>query len=71
MKEEANYIIEKLKLIPHSEGGYFREIYRSGEIITKQSLPIRYNAARNFSTSIYFMLAGDQVSLFHRLNDRL
>lgn len=67
MQNEVSYIIEKLKLIAHPEGGYFNEIYRSSELISKSSLPQRYNADRNFSTSIYFMLAGEQISLFHRL----
>jgi hypothetical protein len=60
-------IIQLLKLIPHPEGGYYREVYRSDEIVKKESLPIRYNGNRSVSTSIYYMLVGEQVSRFHRL----
>ena len=54
MKTE-NYWIEKLKLEKHPEGGYFKEVYRSEESISKQALPSRYKSDRNFATSIYFL----------------
>ncbi|HEX9250597.1 MAG TPA: cupin domain-containing protein [Ignavibacteriaceae bacterium] len=65
MNQKAKYYIEKLQLIKHPEGGYFREVYRSGEIITIEAP--KKNLKRNFSTSIYFLLEGSQVSKFHRL----
>ena len=67
MATEAKSIIEKLQLMAHPEGGYFKEIYRSNEIIPQSSLPKRYKSERNFSTSIYYLLEGNQVSHFHRL----
>lgn len=67
MNEKAKYYIDKLKLMQHPEGGYYREIYRSGEYINIESLPERYGNKRVFSTSIYFLLEGKQVSKFHRL----
>lgn len=65
--DSAKKIIEKLKLKPHPEGGYFNEYYRSSETIEDNSLPLRFSGDRNISTSIYFLLEGNQVSLFHRL----
>ncbi len=67
MNQQAKYYIEKLNLIAHPEGGYFKEVYRSNEIIQAEHLPNRYTSARNLSTSIYFLLEGEQVSKFHRL----
>lgn len=67
MNIKAKYYIDKLKLIPHPEGGYYREIYRSGEYINNEGLPKRYKSKRVFSTSIYFLLDGRQISKFHRL----
>jgi predicted cupin superfamily sugar epimerase len=67
MHSKANQYIKQLQLIKHPEGGYFREIYRSGEIILPQHLPKRYKTSRNFSTSIYFLLEGKQFSAFHLL----
>ena len=63
----ANYWINKLDLIKHPEGGYYKEIYRSEEVIAKEALPGRYSAERNVSTSIYFLLAKAQVSHLHKL----
>lgn len=59
--------IKKLNLLPHPEGGYFSETYRSKEIIRKENLPARYGGDRNFLTSIYFLLEENNFSAFHRL----
>jgi len=67
MNTRARRYIDDLQLISHPEGGYFREVYRSDEIILNDHLPGRYNSSRAFSTSIYFLLEGNQVSKFHRL----
>lgn len=67
MHEKSFKYIHLLNLSPHPEGGYFREVYRSDEIISKDCLPKRYNDNRNTSTSIYFLLDGNQTSKFHRL----
>lgn len=68
MKQKtAAYWIEKLNLIEHPEGGYFREIYRSAETIPGEHLPERFTGPRAFSTSIYYLLEGDDFSSFHRL----
>jgi uncharacterized protein len=63
----AQYWIKKFGLKKHPEGGYFRETYRSDEMIANAGLPRRYKGKRAFSTSIYFMLKGRDVSKFHRL----
>jgi predicted cupin superfamily sugar epimerase len=68
MSSQAQKYIEKLQLKPHPEGGYYKEIFRTGEMILPEHLPKRYKSSRNFSTSIYFLLDGNQVSNFHRLN---
>lgn len=67
MHTGAKYYIEKLELVPHPEGGFFKEVYRADETITKESLPERYDGNRAYSTSIYFLLEGEQVSCLHRL----
>ena len=63
----AQYWIDHLNLTKHPEGGYFKEVYRSTELISKASLPNRYSDARCFGTSIYFLLGGSEFSTFHRL----
>ncbi len=67
MHATASKYIKQLGLKKHPEGGYFREVYRSGEIILPKYLPVRYKTSRNFSTSIYFLLDGKQFSSFHLL----
>jgi len=67
LNNKARKYIEKLQLKAHPEGGYYREVFRAGEIILADHLPKRYKSSRNFSTSIYFLLEGNQVSNFHRL----
>ena len=63
----AAYWIKHLSLARHPEGGYFQEIYRSDELISKDSLPDRYEGPRAFCTSIYFLLQSDEFSHLHRL----
>jgi len=67
MNTKATQYIKQLGLKKHPEGGYFKEVYRSGEIILPQHLPSRYTSRRNLSTSIYFLLEGKQISAFHLL----
>ncbi|MBN1819970.1 MAG: cupin domain-containing protein [Prolixibacteraceae bacterium] len=63
----ASFYIKKLRLEKHPEGGWFREIYRAEEITEKHALPGRYSSARNYSTSIYYLLEGEDKSMFHRI----
>lgn len=65
--QDANYWISRLNLTEHPEGGYFKETYRSEELIDNDALPKRFKGTRSFSTAIYFLLRGDQVSHLHRI----
>jgi hypothetical protein len=67
MIRDAQYWIDRLSLKPHPEGGYYKEIYRSEEIIKQQYLPERYTADHCFSTAIYFLVKGHEHSSFHRI----
>ncbi|NQX84722.1 MAG: cupin domain-containing protein [Flavobacteriaceae bacterium] len=61
-------LIETLGLQPHPEGGYYKETYRSKDIITKDALPHIFNGNRNYSTGIYYLLESEDFSAFHRIN---
>jgi predicted cupin superfamily sugar epimerase len=63
----AKYWIDKLDLIAHPEGGYYRESYRAALAIGAKALPREYAGARAASTAIYFLLAGNDFSALHRL----
>ena len=73
MENPMENLIKKYDLAPHPEGGYFKEIYRSGQLV--QSNHVRSNHVRsgiatenrNAVTHIYFLLVKGQVSRFHRV----
>jgi len=67
VNSKAKYIADKFKMMPHPEGGYFKEMYKSDEKILSGHLPERYGDERKFSTAIYFMLADNQFSALHRI----
>ena len=58
----AKKIIQELKLIPHPEGGYYRETYRSDTLMQTNE-----GEERNVSTAIYFLLENDNRSRFHKI----
>ena len=60
--------IDQLALVPHPEGGYYREVYRAAENISKKALPDRYSGDRSLSTAIYYLLEAVDFSAFHRVN---
>jgi len=66
-KKDATYWVERLRLEPHPEGGYFRQTYRSDVTIAREALPAGFVGARAASTAIYFLLEGKNFSAFHRL----
>lgn len=53
--------IKQLNLLPHPEGGYYKEIYRSEKNIDTES------GMRSLCTSIYFLLERGQSSALHRI----
>ena len=63
----VEFWIEHLNLLPHPEGGFYKETYRSTEVLNHDQLPPRYKGARNFSTAIYFLLRSQDRSVFHRI----
>jgi predicted cupin superfamily sugar epimerase len=61
-------IINHYNLQEHPEGGYFKEVYRSKEIILEKNLPECFKGDRNYCTSIYFLLTSEKFSAFHKIN---
>lgn len=54
-------------MLPHPEGGYFVETYRSAETISCTALPQRFGGDRAFGTGIYFLLENHHFSALHRI----
>lgn len=63
----AQELIKKYNLLPHPEGGWYKETYRSAELVPAEALPGRFSGARAFSTAIYFLLEQGNFSAFHRI----
>ncbi|MDA3942467.1 MAG: cupin domain-containing protein [Bacteroidetes bacterium] len=63
-----DFWIEKLALLPHPEGGFYKEMYRSEEEIPAVALPNRFKGNRSFSTAIYYLLGRHDFSAFHRIH---
>jgi len=63
----AEKLVKLLGLKPHPEGGYYRETYRSDEIIEKEALSERYTGNRSYGTAIYYLLTRETFSALHRI----
>jgi uncharacterized protein len=59
--ESAADLIARLDLSPHPEGGWYREVHRSHEILETPRGP------RAALTSIYYLLEAGQISRWHRV----
>jgi hypothetical protein len=53
--------IDELGLLPHPEGGYYRETYRSEDSVDVNG------KKRSYSTGIYFLLEKNNFSALHRI----
>jgi predicted cupin superfamily sugar epimerase len=63
MHPRARELVETLKLSPHPEGGFFREIHRSSVRVTRKAT----GAERSALTTIHFLLPELTFSRWHRV----
>ena len=63
MNQQAAALIKQLRLEPHPEGGFFRETYRAPLNVDSKA----HNGQRSAFTTIYFLLAGEHYSAWHRV----
>jgi predicted cupin superfamily sugar epimerase len=55
-------LVNDLQLLPHPEGGFYREMYRSPTIVNGDGL-----VHKSAYTSIYYLLSGNDFSSWHRI----
>ncbi len=67
MQHTVSELVERFEMLPHPEGGYYKEMYRSSEKIKQNALPAKFSGDRSFSTAIYFLLEQGNFSAFHRI----
>jgi predicted cupin superfamily sugar epimerase len=63
MNARAATLVATLGLIPHPEGGYYSELYRSDTAVQ----PADGRGLRSALTTIYFLLPAGGVSRWHRV----
>ena len=63
MHPRAAHLIDALGLLPHPEGGFFREVYRSASRVQ----PLDHRTPRRAVTTIYVLLASGAVSRWHQV----
>jgi len=59
---DAQKLIQELRLSPHPEGGFYRETFRSTQVVT-----LGNGRVRTAGTAIYFLLREGEFSTFHRI----
>jgi len=64
---DADELIASLGLLPHPEGGFYKETYRSDAIIPPEGLDARYGGGRHVCTGILYLLREGDVSRLHRI----
>src|SRR5262245_13016451 len=65
----AQQVIDLLQLEPLPlEGGFFRQTYKSPEMLHPEALPERYSQPMVFGTAIYALLTHADFSAMHRLD---
>lgn len=64
MNARATELIDSLQLQPHPEGGWYRQVYKSADRVTRQS----DGADRTALTTIYFLLVEGTSSAWHRVD---
>jgi len=62
--QRAAALISTLNLIPHPEGGYYGEVFRSSQEVD----PHDNRGSRSAITTIYFLLIEDAISRWHRVS---
>ena len=63
MHPRAEMLIRQLALLPHPEGGFYREVFRADDTVH----PADGRPARSALTTIYFLLADGGFSRWHRV----
>jgi predicted cupin superfamily sugar epimerase len=59
----AKTYIDKLQMLPHPEGGFYKENFRSEKLFQFEG----FEGERSICTSIFFLLEKGQTSALHRI----
>lgn len=63
----VEFLVKALNLLPHPEGGYYKETYRSEGKIPGVCLSSDFTGDRNMATGIYFLIERGNFSALHKI----
>ncbi len=63
----VNFLVKELDLLPHPEGGYYKETYRSEGKIAQTCLSSDFSGERSIATGIYFLIEKGNFSALHKI----
>jgi len=67
MTPGAQTYVQALQMQAHPEGGFYRESYRSAQLMDVTQVEEGVEVRRNVSTGIYFLLEHGNFSAFHKI----
>lgn len=65
--KKVDYWVNHLDLLPHPEGGFYKEMYRSSLSVSADIMEEGLAGDRNLATGIYFLITEGNFSAFHRI----
>lgn len=65
--KKVDYWVNHLDLLPHPEGGFFKEMYRSEATVSADIMEAGMKGDRSLATGIYFLITAGNFSAFHRI----
>jgi predicted cupin superfamily sugar epimerase len=63
----VDILVKALDLLPHPEGGFYKETYRSPVKLSPQCLSTDFSGERNIATGIYFLVEKGNFSALHKI----
>lgn len=67
-QNEVKHLVNTFNLLPHPEGGFYKETYRSPmKINAANAVELGFTEAKHCSTAIYFLLTANNFSAFHKI----
>ncbi|MEO0066163.1 MAG: hypothetical protein RI983_1489 [Bacteroidota bacterium] len=67
MNSKIEAIKNAYQMLPHPEGGFYKETYRSDLLLVGESLQNGMSGMKSCSTAILFLLVENSFSAFHRI----
>ena len=67
MSSRIDYLVHRLSLQPHPEGGFYAPAFRSEQQIETTSLNGNWKGPRSLYSSIFFLLTANHHSSWHRI----